>query len=109
MNDVQQRVQQALDRLLESRAERGMQVAVYRHGEPLVDAVAGVADPATGRPVTSDTPFFTSSVTRLARAWPRPWSTSSPSVEYSTTTRGSSSCGRSSARTARKAPPFATR
>ena len=62
MNDVQQRVQQALDRLVESRAERGMQVAVYRHGEPLVDAVAGVADPATGRPVTSDTPFFSYSI-----------------------------------------------
>ncbi len=35
-----------------------MQIAVYRHGEPLVDAGAGVADPATGRLVTSETPFY---------------------------------------------------
>ena len=62
MNDVQQRVQQAIDRLVESGAERGLQVAVYRHGELVVDAVAGVADPATGRPVTSDTPFFSYSI-----------------------------------------------
>jgi CubicO group peptidase (beta-lactamase class C family) len=27
-----------------------------------VDAVAGVADPSTGRPVTSDTPFFSYSI-----------------------------------------------
>jgi CubicO group peptidase (beta-lactamase class C family) len=62
MNDVQQRVQQAIDRLVESGAERGLQVAVYRHGDLVVDAVAGVADPATGRPVTSDTPFFSYSI-----------------------------------------------
>ncbi len=59
MNDIQQQVQEAIDRLVESGAERGLQVAVYRHGELVVDAVAGVADPATGRPVTSDTPFYT--------------------------------------------------
>lgn len=62
MNDLQQRVQQAIDRLVESGAERGLQVAVYRHGEQMVDAVAGVADPATGRPVTSRTPFFSYSI-----------------------------------------------
>src|SRR5215218_11190870 len=62
MTDVQQRVQQALDRLVESGVERGLQVAVYRHGEKVVDAVAGIADPATGRPVTSDTPFFSYSI-----------------------------------------------
>ncbi len=59
MNDIQQQVQEAIDRLVESGAERGLQVAVYRQGELVVDAVAGVADPATGRPVTSDTPFYT--------------------------------------------------
>src|SRR5215213_8809117 len=58
MNDLQQQVQEAVDRLVESGAERGLQVAVYRHGEPVVDAAAGAADPATGRPVTSDTPFY---------------------------------------------------
>jgi CubicO group peptidase (beta-lactamase class C family) len=62
MNDIQKQVQQAIDRLVESGAERGLQVAVYRSGEPVVDAVAGVADPATGRPVTSDTPFFSYSI-----------------------------------------------
>src|SRR5919112_1110182 len=62
MNDLQQQVQEAIDRLVESGTERGLQVAVYRHGEQVVDAVAGVADPATGRPVTSDTPFYAYSV-----------------------------------------------
>src|SRR5207253_1292258 len=42
--------------------ERGVQVAVYRRGEQVVDAVAGVADPATGRKVTSDTPFYNFSI-----------------------------------------------
>src|SRR5215207_5720854 len=62
MNDIQYQVQQAIDQLVESGAERGLQVAVYRHGEPVVDAVAGVADPATGRLVTSETPFFSYSI-----------------------------------------------
>src|SRR5919205_3075722 len=62
MNDLQQQVQEAIDQLVESGAERGVQVTVYRHGELVVDAVAGVADPATGRPVTSGTPFFSFSI-----------------------------------------------
>jgi len=62
MNDIQQQVQEAIDRLVESGAERGLEVAVYRYGEPVVDAVAGVADPATGRPVGSETVFYTYSV-----------------------------------------------
>ena len=45
MTDLQQQVQGAIDRLVESGAERGLQVAVYRDGERVVDAVAGVADP----------------------------------------------------------------
>jgi CubicO group peptidase (beta-lactamase class C family) len=62
MSDIQQQVQQAIDGLVESGAEQGLQVAVYRNGELVVDAVAGIADPATERPVTSDTPFFSFSV-----------------------------------------------
>ena len=62
MTDIQQRVQEAIDGLVQSGAERGMQVAVYRRGELLVDCVAGVADPKTGRPVTPDTPFFSYSI-----------------------------------------------
>jgi CubicO group peptidase (beta-lactamase class C family) len=58
MNNLQQRVQNAIDQLVESGAERGLQVAVYRHGELVVDAVAGVADATTERPVASDTPFY---------------------------------------------------
>jgi CubicO group peptidase (beta-lactamase class C family) len=68
MSDMQQRVQQAIDRLVESGTERGLQVAVYRNGEQVVDAVAGVADPATGREVTSDTPFYNFSVVKGAAA-----------------------------------------
>lgn len=60
--NLQRRIQEAIDELVASGAERGLQVAVYRHGELVVDAVAGVADPATGRPVTSDTPFFSYSI-----------------------------------------------
>jgi CubicO group peptidase (beta-lactamase class C family) len=62
MTDTQYQVQQAIDRLVESGAERGLQVAVYRNGELVVDAVVGVADPTTGRPVTSDTLFFSYSL-----------------------------------------------
>ena len=62
MKDLEQQVQQAIDQLVESGAERGVQVAVYRHGEPVVDAVAGIADPSTGRQVTSDTLFFSYSI-----------------------------------------------
>jgi hypothetical protein len=35
--DLQQQVQQAIDELVESRAERGLQVAVYLHGEQLAE------------------------------------------------------------------------
>jgi len=68
MNDLQQRVQEAIDWLVESGAERGLQVAVYRHGYLVVDAVAGVADPTTRRPVTSDTPFYVYSTGKGATA-----------------------------------------
>jgi hypothetical protein len=43
MGDMQTEVQAVLDRLVGSGAERGLQVAVYRHGEQVVDAVAGVS------------------------------------------------------------------
>ena len=62
MDDLQQQVQRAIDGLVESGTERGLQVAVYLHGEQVVDAVAGIADPETGRPVASDTPFYAYSV-----------------------------------------------
>ena len=66
MSDLQEQVQRAIDELVESGAERGIQVAVYRGGEQVVDAVAGVADPATGRMVKSDTPFYNFSICKGA-------------------------------------------
>ena len=68
MNDLQQQVQEAVDEFVESGAERGLQVAVYRHGQQVVDAVAGVADHETGRPVTPDTPFYVYSTGKGATA-----------------------------------------
>lgn len=58
---MQRRVQDAIERLVESGVETGVQVAVYRHGERVVDAVAGRADAETGRPMASDTPVYGSS------------------------------------------------
>jgi CubicO group peptidase (beta-lactamase class C family) len=68
MSDVQQQVQETIDGLVDSGAERGVQVAAYWHGEQVVDAVAGLADPATGRPVTSSTPFYNYSIGKGATA-----------------------------------------
>jgi CubicO group peptidase (beta-lactamase class C family) len=68
VNDLQQQIQKAADRLVDSGEERGVQVAVYRHGELLVDAVAGVADPATGRQVTPGTVFYNYSIGKAATA-----------------------------------------
>jgi CubicO group peptidase (beta-lactamase class C family) len=68
MSDLQKPVQKAIDDMVESEAERGIQVAVYRHGELVVDAVAGIADPSTGRRVESDTPFYNFSIVKGAAA-----------------------------------------
>ena len=68
MAGIQKQVQEAIEGLVESGTERGLQVAVYRHGEPLVDATAGLADPSTGRQVTSETPFYCYSVGKGATA-----------------------------------------
>jgi CubicO group peptidase (beta-lactamase class C family) len=57
MHDLPRRIQEAIDELVESDVERGLQVAVHQHGDLIVDAVSGIADPTTGRAVTSDTPF----------------------------------------------------
>ena len=68
MTGIQQQVQEAIDRLVESGAERGLQVAVYRDGEQVVDAVAGVADPESGRP---DQPPLLHHQLRRPRRWTR--------------------------------------
>jgi CubicO group peptidase (beta-lactamase class C family) len=64
MSDLQERVQAVIDGLVESGAENGVQAAVYHRGELIVDAVAGVADPTTGRPVASDTLFYAASAVK---------------------------------------------
>lgn len=64
--DLQDKVQKAIDQMVESGAERGLQVAVYRQGKLVVDAVAGVADPESGRPYTSATPVYCFSVVKAA-------------------------------------------
>lgn len=65
---MQEQVQQAIDKMTESGPERGIQVAVYRDGELVVDAVSGVADSATGRPVTPETVFYTYSTGKAMTA-----------------------------------------
>jgi CubicO group peptidase (beta-lactamase class C family) len=64
--NIQGRVQKAIDEMVESGRERGLQVAVYHRGQQVVDAVAGLADPATRRPYTSETPVYCYSVVKAA-------------------------------------------
>ncbi|WGY00817.1 serine hydrolase domain-containing protein [Nocardioides sp. QY071] len=65
---LQRRVQSVLDELVGSGAETGLQVAVHHRGQPVVEAVAGVADSRTGRPVAPDTLFFSFSTGKGASA-----------------------------------------
>ena len=67
-SDAQKQVQTAINQLVDAGAERGLQVAVYRGPDLVVDAVAGIADPQSGRPVTPDTPFYNFSVVKAAAA-----------------------------------------
>ncbi|MFN8518741.1 MAG: serine hydrolase domain-containing protein [Chloroflexota bacterium] len=53
-----------LDELVDSGAEVGVQVVVLREGEPVVDAVRGVADPRTGAPVRHDSLFWAGSTAK---------------------------------------------
>ncbi|MFH8794131.1 serine hydrolase domain-containing protein [Streptomyces sp. NPDC017941] len=68
MSSVQRRVQEVIDGMVASGDERGVQVAVYQGGRLVVDAVAGVADPGSGRLVESGTPFYTYSMVKGAAA-----------------------------------------
>ncbi|MGH3568188.1 MAG: serine hydrolase domain-containing protein [Pseudonocardia sp.] len=56
------------DELVTSGAERGLQVAAYVDQEPVVDVVAGVADPVSGRPVEPGTLFYNWSIGKGATA-----------------------------------------
>jgi CubicO group peptidase (beta-lactamase class C family) len=63
VTNLQDQIQQRLDDLAET--ELGLQVAVYKNGELVVDAVAG----STGeRPVSSDTLFYSASTGKAATA-----------------------------------------
>src|SRR5256885_5268542 len=65
-SDAQKQMQTAIDQLVDAGAERGLQVAVYRGPDLVVDAVAGIADPQRRRPVTPDTTLFRFSVVQGA-------------------------------------------
>jgi CubicO group peptidase (beta-lactamase class C family) len=57
-------VQQVLQSLVDEGPEVGLQVAAYLDGKLVIDAWAGAADQATGRPVDGDTLFMLSSTTK---------------------------------------------
>jgi CubicO group peptidase (beta-lactamase class C family) len=61
---AQEAIQRRLDDLVESGVELGAQVAAYVGDELVVHAWAGVADPATGRPVDGNTLFPVFSVSK---------------------------------------------
>ena len=58
------KVRAALETLVRDTDEIGLQVAAYLDGKLVIDAWAGMADPATGRPVDGDTLFMLSSTTK---------------------------------------------
>lgn len=64
MSSLQDQVQVLLDELVSSGRENGVQAAVYRRGELLVDAWAGVANAETGTPVGPDTLFYAASTVK---------------------------------------------
>ncbi|TQM36132.1 serine hydrolase domain-containing protein [Pseudonocardia cypriaca] len=61
---AQEAIQRRLDDLVDSGVELGAQVAAYVGDELVVHAWAGVADPATGRPVDGNTLFPVFSVSK---------------------------------------------
>jgi CubicO group peptidase (beta-lactamase class C family) len=60
MNDerIQAEIQAAINELVTSGAEIGLQVAVIKNGRVVSDAVSGTADPRTGVAVSGDTLFW---------------------------------------------------
>ncbi|MHC5257640.1 serine hydrolase domain-containing protein [Streptomyces sp. UC4497] len=62
---LRQEIQSAVDELVGTGAETGLQIAVFRHGVLVADAVAGVADSRNGCRVTARTPFFSFSAGKV--------------------------------------------
>jgi CubicO group peptidase (beta-lactamase class C family) len=58
------RVRAVLQSIVDETPEIGLQVAAYLDGELVIDAWAGLADPATNRPVDGDTLFMLSSTSK---------------------------------------------
>lgn len=65
---IQETVAAIAEELVGTGMERGLQVAAYVGGEPVVDVVAGAADPANGRPVEPGTLFYNWSIGKGATA-----------------------------------------
>ncbi|WP_241835317.1 serine hydrolase [Pseudofrankia asymbiotica] len=63
-DDLQTRVQTAIDRMVRDGTEVGLQVAVVRHGHLVVDAVAGLRDAESRLPVLPDTLFYVASAAK---------------------------------------------
>jgi CubicO group peptidase (beta-lactamase class C family) len=55
--DLQDRIQEAVHELIDGGAETGVQVAVVHDGAVVADVAGGVADLATGCPVSPGTLF----------------------------------------------------
>jgi CubicO group peptidase (beta-lactamase class C family) len=68
MSDIQETVAAMADELVGSGVERGLQVAAYVDQQLVVDVAAGVADPATGRPMRGDTLLYNWSIGKGATA-----------------------------------------
>src|SRR6476661_4137283 len=102
MTDIQETVATLADELVGSGAERGLQVAAYVGQQPVVDVVAGVADPGTGRPVRPGTLFYNWSIGKGATATLVHRLVDAGALGFDTR---SSRCGRSSASTGRTSSP----
>jgi CubicO group peptidase (beta-lactamase class C family) len=63
-SDANDKVIAVLDSLVQDTPEIGLQVAAYLDGELVIDAWAGLADPAADKPVDGDTLFMLSSTTK---------------------------------------------
>jgi CubicO group peptidase (beta-lactamase class C family) len=62
--DANAKVRTTLESLVKSGPEIGLQVAAYLNGKLVIDAWAGMADPAKKKPVDGDTLFMLSSTTK---------------------------------------------
>jgi CubicO group peptidase (beta-lactamase class C family) len=63
-DDVQERVQVAIDRMVTGGGEVGLQVVVLHGGRVAVDAVSGLSDMRRGLAVEPDTLFFAASTAK---------------------------------------------